>query len=187
MSTGYENTNQRFAKLAQMNEVVFHSGDLANLWQIENKNTLYTTLKRYHQQGLLFRIHKGLYSLKPTKDINAKILGLKALHKFSYISTETILIEKGIIQQNIPSLTIVSSQSKQFKIGKNYYKVRKLADRYLFNPAGVKVDCDDIRIATTERAIADLLYFNPDYYFDAQNIINWKKVKKIQKEVGYKK
>ena len=186
MSTGYSNTSQRFAKLAQMNEVVFHTGDLANLWGIENKNTLHTTLKRYAQKGLLFRIYKGLYSLKSIKNVNQELLGIKALHRFAYISTETILSKKGIIQQNIPNITIVSSLSRKFTIGGTLYKSRKLSDKYLFNSAGVTVDCNGIRVATTERAVADLLYFNPKYYFDNSKAIDWKKVRKIQEAVGYK-
>lgn len=65
MSTGYKNTtNYRFARLAQTGEVLFHTSDLANLWQIRNKNTLHTTIKRYTQKGLFFRIYRGFYSLK---------------------------------------------------------------------------------------------------------------------------
>jgi hypothetical protein len=40
-------------------------------------------------------------------------------------------------------------------------------------------------MANIERAVADLLYFNSNYYFDNKKRIDWKKVKKIQKEVGY--
>lgn len=186
MSTGYNNTSQRFVKLAQMNEVVFHAGDLANLWKIESKNTLHTTLKRYAQRELLFRIYKGFYALKAIKNINEWLLGIKALHQFAYVSTETILAKKGLIQQNVPTTTMISSRSKRFMIGERSYRSRKLSDKYLFNSAGVVVDCNGVKKATTERAIADLLYFNPKYYFDAQDIIDWKKVKKIQKAVGYK-
>ena len=48
----------RFAKIARLGEVVFHTKDLANLWRIENTNTLYTTIKRYIKKGLLFRNYK---------------------------------------------------------------------------------------------------------------------------------
>lgn len=48
MSTEKNNKQaHRFALLAQMDEKVFHASDLASLWEITQKNTLYTTLKRY--------------------------------------------------------------------------------------------------------------------------------------------
>ena len=54
----------RISEIAVRDEVVFHAHDLAILWGISDKNTLYTTLKRYTDKGLLKRIYKGLYTLK---------------------------------------------------------------------------------------------------------------------------
>ncbi|PIP27326.1 MAG: hypothetical protein COX30_02415 [Candidatus Moranbacteria bacterium CG23_combo_of_CG06-09_8_20_14_all_39_10] len=175
---------QRFAQLAKMGLLVFHSGDLANLWQIENSNTLHTTLKRYAQEGLIIRIQRGLYSLLPIEKINPELLGIKVLHRFAYVSVETVLVQEGIIAQSIPQITIVSSISKKFAIGKNQYSCRKLADKFLFNDAGIVLR-NGIQVATLERAVADLLYFNPKYYFDARQLINWKKVRAIQRQIGY--
>lgn len=75
MSTGYWNivdktAQWRFAQVAKLGEIVFRADDLANLWQITNKNTLHTTLSRYVKKGLLFRIWKGLYSVRPVADID---------------------------------------------------------------------------------------------------------------------
>jgi hypothetical protein len=38
-------------------------------------------------------------------------------------------------------------------------------------------------MALPERAVADLLYYNPKAYFDAP--LNWKKIQRIQKKIGY--
>ena len=182
-----ENTalyQQRFVQLARMGIFVFHAGDLANLWKIRNRNTLYTTLKRYVKGGLLHRIYKGLYSLKPIEQIDPFLLGVKALHKYAYISAETILAQAGIIQQIIGQITLVSSQSKRFSIGENHYYSRKLADRFLYNPIGINEE-QGVKKAAAERAVADLLYFNPHAHFDAEKFINWSKVKNIQREIGY--
>ncbi|MCD6270293.1 hypothetical protein J7J23_00755 [bacterium] len=185
MSTGYDNiTNNRFAQLARMNEVIFHISDLANLWQIQNKNTLYTTLKRYVQKGLLFRIYRGFYSLKKIEQIEPALLGIKALNRFAYLSTETVLVKAGIISQVSHRITLVSSVSKRFSIGGNFYLVRKLDDRFLFNPIGLRIEGGFYQ-AAVERAAADLLYFNPHYFFDARQLLDWEKVKKIQEELGY--
>lgn len=174
----------RFAQIARIGEVVFHARDLANLWQIKDPNTLYTAIKRYTKRGSLFRVYKGFYSIKPIEQIDPLVLGIKALHKFAYVSVETVLFDAGIIQQKIGAITLISSQSKRFSVGDNKYISRKLNDKYLFNSAGV-YEKDGIKTASAERAIADLLYFNSKAYFDADRLINWKKVKKLQKEIGY--
>jgi predicted transcriptional regulator of viral defense system len=183
MSTEQKNiTQDRFAKLARLGEQVFHTQDLANLWGISNKNTLYTTLKRYSKARLIFRVYKGLYSIKPIDKIDHYLLGVKVLHKFAYISTETILSKAGVILQDIQYITIISSESKKFSIGGINYRSRQLDDKFLFQTNGIGVK-SGVNVASTERAVADLLYFQPDFYFDNPRSIDWKKVKKIQKEI----
>ena len=185
MSTGYNNSaSERFVLLARMGETVFHARDLANLWRIKNNNTLYTTLNRYVRRGLLFRIYKGLYSLVPADEIEPRLLGLKALHEYGYVSTETVLTEAGVIAQKINWITLVSAQSRKFSIEGNGYLSRKLADKFLFNPAGIE-NKGGIFAARPERAVADLLYFNPKSWLDGADLLDWKKVKRTQKEIGY--
>lgn len=183
-TTANKGKDSRFSQIARLGEDIFYAKDLANLWQIKDTNTLYTTLKRYTQKGWLFRIYKGLYSIKPVEQLNPLKLGVKILHRYAYISAETVLAQAGFIQQEIKEITLISSISKRFSIGSNYYYSRQLKDEYLFNSAGIKSD-NSLLIASPERAVADLLYFNPTAYFDARETINWKKVKEIQKEVGY--
>ena len=185
MCTDNTNTTQRrFVEIARLGEVVFHVSDLANLWNINNSNTLYTTLKRYSQAGLIHRIQKGMYSLIPVDDLDPSLLGIKAMHKYAYISTETVLFREGIINQKPRSVTIISSVSKKFIINSNTYISRQLNDRYLFNPEGIHKS-NKILTASVERAAADLLYFNAKTYFDAANLINWERVSEIQKALGY--
>ena len=185
MSTVKRNTfSDRFSVLARLNEVVFHIDDMANLWKIKDRNTLHTTLKRYTQKGLLFRIYRGFYSIKPPNQIDSLFLGTKALHQYSYVSTETVLAKAGIIMQNASYMTLISPVSKKFSINNYSYRSRKLSDRFLFNNTGINI-INNVLTASTERATADILYFNPKFYFDAPKLINWKIVRKIQKEIGY--
>ncbi len=178
-------TQARFAKLARLGEQVFHIGDLANLWNIENKNTLHTTLKRYTSAGLLFRVYRGLYSIKPVAKVDPYLLGVKALHKFAYISMETVLSNAGIILQKMQYITVVSSESRKFIIEGIDYRSRQLADKFLFQKKGINIK-NGVNIATVERAVADFLYFQPNFHFDNPKQVDWKKVAKIQKEMGYK-
>lgn len=185
MSTEKINIKQnRFAQLAILGEIIFHAKDLANLWQIKNSNTLYTTLARYTQQKLLFRIYKGFYALKPIDKLDPLLLGAKAIHKFCYIGAETVLEKAGIIQQKTNYITLISSQSKKFNIGDYNYCSKQLNDKFLFKTIGI-INKNGLKIASAERAVADLLYFNPKAYFDNNKLINWKEVKKIQQEIGY--
>ena len=55
---------------------------------------------------------------------------------------------------------------------------------YLYNNVGIYIK-NNQRIASTERAVADMIYFNPKYHFDGENIIDWEKVKEIKKQIGY--
>lgn len=166
-------------------ENLFHTQDLSLLWNVRNKNTLYTTIKRYVQKGVLIRVQKGFYSKVPLVQLNPTRLGMGFLHSFCYLSTETILCREGIISQSIPFITLVSNKSKKFEIKNHLYLSRQMKDRFLFNTAGI-VEKNGIKQASLERAVADMLYFNSHYHFDAHSLIDWQKVKSIQKQVGYK-
>ncbi|MFB6306366.1 MAG: hypothetical protein ABEH43_05165 [Flavobacteriales bacterium] len=74
--------------LLKQEERLFHTNDLALLWGITNKNTLYTSIRRYIQRGILYRIHKGLYSTISPEQINKYYLMAKAIHNYCYLSTE---------------------------------------------------------------------------------------------------
>ncbi len=179
-----KDTTNRIAILARQPEQIFHSQDLGRLWKIENTNTLNTLLKRYNQKGLLFRIYKGLYSLISPEKLNPILIGIKALHGYAYVSTETILIQDGFIMQLDYQYTLVSSISRHFKIGQHHYESRQLQDQYLYNPAGI-IEKNGILQATPLRALADLFYFNPKAYLDGMQMIDFKELNKLQKEIGY--
>jgi predicted transcriptional regulator of viral defense system len=176
--------SKRFSKIARFGNALFHISDFANLWDIRDPHVLNMTLKRYADKGILFRVYRGLYATKPVEQINPFLLGEKALHRFSYVSTETVLAQAGIIVQQSDVITLVSSVSRKFSIASQRFVSRQLADRFLLNEYGV-IQEDGIKKATVERAIADTLYFNPNAYFDAHRIIDWKAVRDIQKKVGY--
>lgn len=177
---------ERLSSLSALGESVFHADDVANLWGIVNKNTLYTTLSRYVAGGLIHRVYKGLYAVKKIKEINPLLLGVKALHSSAYVSCESVLYKEGVLNQPPQEIVVVSRFSKHFSIAGINYRSRKMRDEFLFNDAGIEMK-DGVRIASLPRAIADTLYFNPKKYFDAvnSNLINWNKVKEIVIAVGY--
>jgi hypothetical protein len=174
----------RINELLKFDRRLYHSNDLAVLWAISNKNTLYTTIKRYVKKGVLVPIYKGLYSTIALSQLNPLELGVAITHKYTYLSTESVLSQAGIIFQNTYAYTFMSNESKKISIGKISFIFRKLTDKYLNNPSGISYQ-NGIYVASAERAAADMLYLNPHYHFDAPDNIDWEKLNKIQKEVGY--
>lgn len=170
------------ALLAKKQEVIFHINDLANLWKITDRNTLRVTLKRYTDNGLLHRIYRGFYSFQPLSELDPIVLGAKALHAFCYLSTETILWQNGFISQKPSAETFISGMSRSFEIGPHRFKSRRLHDRYLYQPTHLLTK-NGVKLAMPERAIADMLYFNPRFHFDRP--IQWQKIKKVQMDIGY--
>lgn len=174
----------RISELIKLDRKLYHTNDLAILWGISNKNTLYTAIKRYVQKGILTPIFKGLYSTVPLSQLDPLELGVAVVHKYTYLSTESVLSQAGIIYQTIHKYTFVSSVSKKITAGGISFIYRKLKDEYLNNPSGI-ANQNGIFISSVERAVADILYFDPNYHFDVPDNIDWKKVNDIQKEVNY--
>lgn len=171
--------------LLKQNRSLFHTSDLALLWGIDNKNTLYTTIKRYVKKGVLIRIHKGFYSTKPLNSIDPVLLGIGYLHDYAYLSTESILNISGVINQTSRTITLVSSKSRIFNIYGIEYISRAMKPEYLYNDIGIVEHPNGYRMATPERAAADLLYYSPKYHFDNPKRLKMDEVNKIKREIDY--
>lgn len=172
----------RFLSLAKLATPIFHLDDLARIWGIDNRNTLLTSLRRYTESGLIHRLYRGLYSIKPVAELDPLLLGAEAINSYCYLSGETILAKHGIIFQQVGYFTFVGIKTKRFKIGNNKYYCRQLKDRFLYNDIGID-KTGKFNLAGPERAVADILYFNPKYHFDNPGAINWTEVKRIQAAV----
>jgi len=175
----------RINDLLKQDRKLYHSQDLAVLWGIANKNTLYTTIKRYVQNGVLISIYKGLYSTVPLSQVNPLDLGKAIVHRYTYLSTESVLVQAGVIFQTTYRYTFVSDLSKKVTVDSMSFLYRKLKDEYLYHPAGIE-DKSGNYVAMPERAVADMLYFNPRYHFDNLEAVDFDKVKIMQQEIGYK-
>ncbi len=169
----------RFLSIAKLGVSVFHVDDLARIWGVNNRNTLLTSLKRYVESGLLHRLYRGLYSIKPLAELEPFLLGAQVINDYCYLSGETILAKQGIIFQQVGYFTFIGKKTKRFKIGDYKYYCRQLKDGFLYNDVGID-KTGKFNLATLERAVADILYFNPKYHFDNPDAINWKEVRRIQ-------
>lgn len=171
--------------LIQQPQKLFHTSDLKILWGVSNQSTLYQTIYRLIKKEIFTRVYKGLYSLVPLNQLDPVEIGFRAINHFSYLSTESVLSKNGIINQSPTKITFVSGSPARFNINGNDYVVRQLKSPCLHNSLGITQNDKGVLMATTERAIADMLYFQPSYHFDADNLINWKLVKNYQQQLGY--
>ena len=172
----------RFLSIAKLGISIFHIDDLARIWGIKRRNTLSTSLKRYVDKGLIYRLYRGFYSIKPVDELDPFLLGAQAINSYCYLSGETILAKQGIIFQQVGSFTFIGEKTKRFKIGNYKYYCRQLKDKFLYNDIGID-KTGKLNLATLERAVADILYFNPKYHFDNSRAINWAEVNRIQTAV----
>jgi len=174
----------KYKALLKQNVKTFHASDLALLWEIDNRNTLNMTLKRFVDRGILKRIHKGFYTTIAINKLDPMDLGFSYLNSHSYVSLETVLVKEGVIFQEVKYATFVGSKSTTFELNNVMYKCRQLKNEFLNNTLGVKKVGNHFE-ATKERAVADMLYYNPKYHFDNQNAFDSKRVVQLQKEIGY--
>jgi hypothetical protein len=174
----------RISELLQLDRKLFHTNDLAVLWGIANRHNLYVTISRYVDRGILFPIFKGLYSTVPLSSLDPLELGVAIIHRYTYLTTETVLSRAGIISQRVYDYTFVADRSKRVSVGQYSFRFRKLKEDYLYNPVGIEKR-NGVFIASTVRAVADMLYYNPKYHFDVPENIDFDKVRSVQKEIGY--
>jgi len=174
----------RINDLIRLDRKLFHTNDLAVLWGIANQQTLYMTISRYMDKGVLLPIYKGLYATVPISALNPLELGRAIIHRYTYLTTETVLSQAGVMSQAVYDVTFVADQSKRITVGPWSFRFRRLKTGFLYHPAGI-VSQNGILTATVERAAADMLYFSPRYHFDIPESIDFEKVRSIQKEIGY--
>ena len=188
MTTGYVSVYSTYMysieELVKTEKRLFHISDLAVIWRIINRKTLQMRLYRYLENEQLYHIQRGLYSLVPLEKLDPIEVGVALNHGYCYLTTETILERYGVINQRVTHITFVGEKSKRLEWRDNRYMFRKLKIEYLMRNPGVS-DENGVLTASLERAVADILYFNSKFHFDSPNLINWNKVKEIQKEVGY--
>jgi len=86
--------------------------------------------------------------------------------------------------QDVKKITLVGDRAMDFDYGNISFSVRKVDSKFLFNRVGIK-DNKKYSVASLERAVADIRYCNPKYFFDNDKPINWDKVSEIKELVGY--
>ncbi len=163
------------AKLYQSPKTVLTIKDLALIWQINNKESLYAKTAYYVKKKALIRLSRGIFC--KNKDYNPKELAVN-IYSPSYISFETVLRESGIIFQQYNTIFVAGPFALTKKIDKFTFTFRKLKNEILYNSGGI-INKENYNIASAERAFLDMIYLFPNYYFDNLSSINWKKCENL--------
>lgn len=170
------------ADLLAQNKKIFKTDDLALIWKIKNRNTLLTTIKRYLNKQVLFSLRKGLYSLVPPNELDPYLLGTAYVKGFCYVSLQSVLAQHGLINQQPTAITLIGPRSQDFSIAEQRYLCHKMKSEYLHNLTGIELQ-QEYPQATLIRAIADMLYYNRNFYFDRDIKIYSDQLKLIQQQV----
>lgn len=159
----------KVAELLTQEKRVFRTPELSVLWQIQNKNTLLTTISRYVKRGVLYSVKKGVYSTTPIEKLHSYELGCALCGPLSYVTGETILSREGAMSQPTSKITLMGKKAGEWKRAGRTFWCRYASSISLVNREGI---IDKIRWseATPIRAKADLRRVNPKVYLDKENI-----------------
>ncbi|MBC8315902.1 MAG: hypothetical protein H8E51_10400 [Bacteroidetes bacterium] len=144
---------------------VFRLIDVAMLVEETRLQTLSKKLNYYVSKGQLRNPRKGIYT-KP--EFNPEELACR-IYTPCYISLDYVLQKAGIIFQFDTQITAISYLSRTIEVENQSYRYRKIKGNLLSNTMGIRRLANHINIALTERAFLDMLYLEPDYYFDNFN------------------
>jgi hypothetical protein len=159
----------------QSNRTVFRLNEIAMISGESDFKSLNQKLNYYVRTGKLQNPRKGIYA-KP--GYNHEELAC-SVYTPSYISLEYVLQKSGVIFQYDSRITVISYLSRSIEIEGQVYQFRKLNELLLVNTSGIERKQNHVNIATAERAFLDLLYLDPNYYFDNLNPLNKEKVGKL--------
>lgn len=152
-------------EIFKTNQTVFDLKDLSNLFWEPNYNNLKSRVSYYVRKGYISRIRRWIFV---KDDFNYYELACK-IYSPSYISFETILFDEWIIYQVDSTIYVASYLSRTIEIEYMWKTIkivyRKLKDNLLFDDNWV-LKKEFYSIASRNRAISDIKYLKPDFYFD---------------------
>lgn len=152
-------------KIYSTTQTVFDLKDLSVLLWVKNKNNLKAKVSYYAKKWYLYRVRQGIYT---KKEFHPREFACK-IYTPSYISFESILQDAGVIYQLDNTIYLASYLSRTLQIDthQGVYTIqwRKIKDALLYKQVGIQKETYRSQ-ATSERAIKDMLYIKPDFYFD---------------------
>lgn len=139
-------------------QAVFSTNDIAKIWSDFNL----VNLVNWQDKGYLLKIRNTWYTfpgaLKTEKDL---YFLANRLRQPSYVSLETALRFYNLIPENVFSITSVTTQKPaEWQTPLGHFSYRSVKPDLFFGYAPVG-DSPTFLIADPEKALLDMLYFNP--------------------------
>ncbi len=151
---------------------VFNFKEIAMLLNETDTSRLRQKINYYVKTNAIINVRRGIYA---KEDYSAEELACK-IYTPAYLSLEYVLQKVGVIFQYSEKLTALSYLSRTIVADKYTISYHKIKNNILVNPAGIIRQDTGINIASTERALLDMLYLNKEYYFDMLTGIDKRKI-----------
>lgn len=173
----------RILSLYKAKSTVFTAKEIGLIWGEDNSDQLKSALKYYVDKGDLKRIRRGIYAKSEYNPFEAAV----KIYTPAYISFETVLRNEGVIFQYYETIFVAGYLSREIElVGGQKVVYRKIKKSILLNKMGIREE-NGFFIAEKERAFLDMVYINPNYYFDNLGSIDWKKCFALALIYGNKK
>lgn len=154
---------------------VFTIQSLTLMMAEQNKLALRQSLNYFVKKGDILNPRRGIYTKLA---YNEQELACAILQP-SYISLEYVLARAGVTFQYSEQITCISYQTKDVEIEEKTISFRKINPMIWTNLQGID-QCDNIAIATPERAFLDMVYLSAgNCYFDNLRPLDKKKVRDL--------
>jgi hypothetical protein len=170
------NTNESIIiSIYKNSRTVFRLKDVSLLVGDSNFQSLNKKVNYYVRTGKLLNPRKGIYA-KP--DYNPEELAC-IIYTPSYISLEYVLQRSGVIFQYGSVITSISYLNRRIEVDGMAYQYRKIKGDIFVNLQGINRQTNHVNIASAERAFLDVMYLDPNYYFDNLSTLNKNEVFKL--------
>jgi len=164
-------------KLILSGKTVFSIKDVQKLLDISDPSYTRLFLHRLKKSWVLLNPKKWIFTLYKYDPLE---LASKIITK-SYISFETVLQKEAIIFQDYShTITLASTNTITKVYNKITFQAHKLADHILYNPLGINNYENRYMIASSERAVCDMIYLYGNNHFDNIRPLQKHKLEKLK-------
>jgi predicted transcriptional regulator of viral defense system len=162
-------------KLLLTKRNVFNLDDMGVIWGQTKRSDTVQSARDYTKKGILKRVKRGVYVID--KSYNNLELAQK-IEPLSYISGVTALSFHGLSFQYYRQIQAAALKMRVHEVDGTKFIYRQLRAAVFFNRLGLQ-KATFFTIASPERAIGDILYWQADFQFENLTGIDWDKLRKV--------
>jgi hypothetical protein len=155
---------------------VFNLTDLGTIWGQAKRTDTVQSARDYAARGLLIRLKRGVYALAGYDPLQLA----QKLEPLSYLSGITALAFHGLSFQSYQQIQAAALKTRVHTVAEQQFSYHQLQPAIFFHPLGLQ-SLPAFTIASPERAICDLLYWQADFPFENLTKINWNLLTKISR------